>query len=35
MMKMGVPMGAAQQKCELAGLDPRVLERDPDSPAPA
>lgn len=34
MMRMGVPAQAVKNKMELVGLDPSVLDRDPDGPAP-
>jgi hypothetical protein len=34
MLKMGIPRPAVEQKMGLAGVDPRVLDMDPNSPSP-
>lgn len=34
MLRVGTPLGAVQQKAKLLGIDPSLLERDPESPSP-
>ena len=35
MLKMGVPKGGVKQKMRSEGVDPAVLDMDPEQPAPA
>ena len=34
MLKFGLPMGACKVKMQAEGMDPSVLDMDPDGPSP-